>query len=158
LFVFPGTIAPALIGGAMVFGALVWMMLDIWPNEPIAFRGGELVTPLITVMAGISGAIILFFAFLKFIPGNGPWGRMVLKTAVGGVPTGVRTLNTQESSSPQDLIGQSGVACTGLFPSGQIEIAGKRYEAKLQMGHADPGAAVIITGVSQFGLIVEVKS
>jgi membrane-bound serine protease (ClpP class) len=56
------------------------------------------------------------------------------------------------------LIGQTGKAATALFPSGQVEISGKRYEAKLAMGFAEAGTPVKVTGVSEFGLIVETLS
>jgi len=47
---------------------------------------------------------------------------------------------------------------TALFPSGQVEIAGRRYEARLAVGFAEAGAAVRVTGVAEFGLVVEVLS
>jgi membrane-bound serine protease (ClpP class) len=66
-------------------------------------------------------------------------------TAVGGA----------SSNSEENLIGQTGKAVTALFPSGQVELSGKRYEAKLAMGFAEAGTPVKVTGVSEFGLVVE---
>ena len=45
---------------------------------------------------------------------------------------------------------------TGLFPGGQIEIDGRRYEAKLEVGSAPVGAVVVVTRASDFNLVVEV--
>lgn len=158
VFFFPGVMILALTGAALMLGSLVWAMLDLWPGEPVSLSGDTLLRPLANVMAGIAIAIGLFLAMLKFLPKGGPWGGMVLETAVGGEPGALRPLNTTVSDAPQgpELIGLSGIAATALFPSGQVEISGKRYEAKLGMGFAEAGAQVKVTGVSQFGLIVEV--
>jgi membrane-bound serine protease (ClpP class) len=108
-------------------------------------------------MAGIFIAVLLFFALLKFLPKGGPWGGMVLEAAVAGEPGALRALNTSSSDEPRgvELIGKSGIASTALFPSGQVEIGGRRFEARLAMGFADAGTPVTVTGVSEFGLIVE---
>jgi membrane-bound serine protease (ClpP class) len=53
------------------------------------------------------------------------------------------------------IIGQTGVAATALRPSGQIEIAGRRYEARVDLGTLDAGTPVVVRGVNDFGLIVE---
>ena len=52
-------------------------------------------------------------------------------------------------------MGACGVVVTGLFPSGQIEIDGRRYEAKLEVGSAPPGTAVVVKRASDFNLVVE---
>jgi membrane-bound serine protease (ClpP class) len=160
LFFFPGTLVLALSGIVLMLGSLVWAMLDLWPGEPVSFEGDILLRPLANVLAGVALAVVVFLLILKFLPKGGPWGRLVLEAAVGGEPGPVRALNSIGSDAPagQALVGRSGVAATALFPSGQVEISGKRYEAKLDMGFADAGTPVKVTGVSEFGLIVEVLS
>jgi membrane-bound serine protease (ClpP class) len=135
-------------------------MLDLWPDQPLSFDGGVLVKPLANVLAGVVMAVALFLAILRFLPKGGPWGGMVLEAAVGGNPGPIRALNaTSDEQFPiSELIGQTGVAATALFPSGQIEIGGRRYEAKLDMGFADAGTPVRVTGTGEFSLIVEVLS
>jgi membrane-bound serine protease (ClpP class) len=160
VFFFPGTMIPALVGAALMLGSLVWAMLDLWPGEPVSFSGDVLLRPLANVMAGVVIAVFLFLAMLKFLPQGGPWGGMILESAVGGEPGGPRALHASGPDAPQvsELVGQSGVASTALFPSGQVEVAGRRYEAKLAMGFAEAGTPVTVTGVSEFGLIVETLS
>ncbi|MDI1319233.1 MAG: NfeD family protein, partial [bacterium] len=53
------------------------------------------------------------------------------------------------------LIGQRGVAVTVLRPSGQVEIAGRRYEATVEIGAVDAGDAVVVRGRNDFALIVQ---
>ena len=160
LFFFPGVMALALAGAALMFGSLVWAMADLWPGEPVPLSGDVFLRPLANVLAGVILAVVLFLALLKFLPKGGLWGRMVLDTAVGGEPVAARALTGGGSGEPSGpaLIGETGFAATALFPSGQVEIGGRRYEARLAIGHADAGTPVIVTGLAEFGLIVEVLS
>ena len=153
-------LVPAIAGIALMLGSLVWAMLDLWPGETVSFEGDMLLRPLANVLVGVVLAVVVFLMILKFLPKGGPWGGLVLEAAVGGEPGPVRALNSNESMTPRGaaLVGCKGVAATALFPSGQVEISGKRYEAKLDIGFADAGTQVKVTGVSEFGLIVEVLS
>jgi membrane-bound serine protease (ClpP class) len=148
----------ALTGVTMILASLVWMMLDLWPGEPVTFSGEVLLRPLLNVLTGTALAIVAFLVLLRFLPKGGPWGGMVLESAVGGEPKAAIALGGASSNSQENLIGQTGKAATALFPSGQVEISGKRYEAKLAMGFAEAGTPVKVAGVSEFGLIVETLS
>jgi membrane-bound serine protease (ClpP class) len=96
----------------------------------------------------------MFLGLLKFLPRGGLWGHMVLDAAVRGEPDGYVTPADRAAT----MAGQRGVAVTPLLPSGQVEIAGKRYEARLAVGSADAGAPVVVTRQGEFSLIVEVLS
>ena len=160
LVFFPGTIVPALTGAALMIGSLVWAMLDLWPGEPVSLSGDVLLRPLANVMAGVVLAFVFFLLLIRFIPKGGPWGHMILETAVAGEPGAIRPINSFGTDAPRGsaLIGRSGVAATALFPSGQVDLSGQRYEAKLAVGFADAGTPVKVTGIAEFGLIVEVMS
>jgi membrane-bound serine protease (ClpP class) len=160
LFLFPGTLVLAMAGVVLMLGSLVWAMSDLWPNEAIPLSGDVFVRPLASVIGGMVLAVVLFAAVVKYLPQGGIWGKMILDTAVGGEPGAPRPLagGSRESSNGIALIGQVGIAATPLFPSGQVEIGGRRYEARLGMGFADAGTAVKVTGLAEFGLKVEVLS
>ncbi|RYD19044.1 MAG: hypothetical protein EOP88_20415 [Verrucomicrobiaceae bacterium] len=153
VFFFPGMVVPALTGAALMLGSLVWAMTDLWPGQPVTLSGDLLVRPLINVMAGVVLAIVLFLLILRFLPRGGLWGNMVLEAAVGGSAADPHGL-----SGGGVQLGDTGTAVTPLFPSGQVEIGGKRYEARVAMGHAEKGTAVKVTGVAGFGIVVEVLS
>jgi len=53
------------------------------------------------------------------------------------------------------LVGRRGVAATALHPSGQVEVDGGRYEARVEVGAIDRGDPVIVRGRTDFSLIVE---
>ena len=153
---FPGVIVAALAGLLMMLGSLVWAMADLWPNEPItvAWSGNVFVGPLQNLGLGLALAVGLGLALIRFIPHGWFWDRLAVGAVIGG---------TAQSSggSPAAgfglaaLVGQRGVAATGLFPSGQVEIGGRRYEASVAVGSIDAGATVVVCGRTDFGLVVE---
>jgi membrane-bound serine protease (ClpP class) len=53
------------------------------------------------------------------------------------------------------LVGRVAIAATGLYPSGQVEIDGRRYEARLEVGAAPAGTRVVVRRKTDFGLIVD---
>jgi len=151
VFFFPGVFVLALTGIILMLTSLVWAMADFWPREPISISSDVLVRPLLNLLIGSGLAVLGFIALLKFLPKGNLWNGMVLNRAVTGEPVE----RNQISSS---LIGQTGTAVTALFPSGQIEISGRRLEARLAVGHADAGTPVVVTGQSGFSVTVEVIS
>jgi membrane-bound serine protease (ClpP class) len=157
IFFFPGIAVVALSGVVLILASLVWAMADIWPNEPltVAVSGDILLAPLVNLGAGLGVALVLGALVARFLPKGWVWDRMVLQGAgataaqfAGAAPTAVA-----ETTS---LVGARGVVVTGLFPGGQIEIDGRRYEAKLEVGSAPVGAVVVVTRASDFNLVVEV--
>lgn len=150
VFFLPGFFLLAIPGALLMLGSLLWGMSDIWPDQPIEWDSNFLFKPLLNLITGTAGAIVIFILLLRFMPGGGLWGRMVLESAIGGETT----LSSVARHEPS-LIGATGQAVTALFPSGQIEIDGKRYDARLALGTASPGAPVKVVSVGEFELKVE---
>src|SRR6185369_4928596 len=93
-------------------------------------------------------------ALLRFLPKGWMWDKMIVGTTIGGAaqisevgPGGVAELGS--------ILGQQGVAVTMLRPSGQVDVGGRRYEAKVELGAVDAGDTVVVRGRTDFGLIVE---
>lgn len=150
LFFLPGFFMLAVPGALLMLGSLLWGMSDIWPDQPIPWDSNFLIKPLTNLLIGIAGSIALFAMLLRFMPSGGLWGKMVLESAIGGETTISSTARSESS-----LIGAQGLAVTALYPSGQIEINGKRYDARLALGTVPPGTPVRVTGKSEFELKVE---
>lgn len=157
LFFFPGLVVFALSGLLLMLGSLVWSMADLWPGEEVEFSAEVFMGPLLSMMTGVGIALVAFLLLLRFLPRGGLWGRMVLETSVGGNPGGPQPLagGSGPILSQGDLGGATGVAVTPLMPSGQVEIGGRRYEARLSTGHAERGVAVRVLRLAEFGLEVE---
>jgi membrane-bound serine protease (ClpP class) len=156
IFLCPGVAVLALSGVALMLGSLVWAMADIWPNEPvtIAVSGDLFLAPLINLGLGLALALILGVALARFLPKGWLWDRMVLQAAAAPSAQ-VSGSSPDAGAAAASLVGARGVVMTGLFPSGQIEIDGRRYEAKLALGSAPPGTVVVVKRASDFNLLVE---
>jgi membrane-bound serine protease (ClpP class) len=153
LFFLPGVVVLAVSGLLLMIGSLVWSMADLWPNEPlsVAWSADAFLAPMKTLGLGVLIAVGLGAALARFIPKGWFWQRLVLGAAV--------QTNSQGGSAPAQtdtsLIGVRGVAATALRPGGEVVIAGRRYEASVAVGALEAGAAVVVRGRSDFGLIVE---
>ena len=150
IFLIPGFFVLAVPGALLMLGSLLWGMSDIWPDQPIEWDSGFLYRPLFNLITGLAGALLIFAFLLRYLPSGGLWGKMVLDSAIGGEST----LSSTARSEPS-LIGAQGHAVTALYPSGQIEIKGKRYDARLALGDAPPGTVVRVVSVGEFELKVE---
>ncbi len=156
LLFFPGVAVLAVAGLVLMLGSLVWAMTDLWPGEPltVAWSGDAFVQPLRNLALGLLLAVGTGAALLRFMPKGWMWEKMIVGTTIGGAaqvsgvgPGGIADLD--------EIVGQRGLAVTMLRPSGQVEIGGRRYEAKVELGAVDAGDAVIVRGRTDFGLIVE---
>jgi membrane-bound serine protease (ClpP class) len=159
IFFFPGVAVVAVIGIVLMLGSLVWAMADLWPGVPltVAWSGDAFISPLQNLALGLLLASVLGVALARFLPQGWIWDRMIVGATIGGSAqvAGSGPSAAQEITS---LVGQLGIAVTVLRPSGQIEIAGRRFEAKVEVGSIDAGEQVRVRGRTDFGLIVERSS
>jgi len=135
-------------------------MSDIWPDEPINWSGDVFLMPMLNLVLGVFIAVIGALFVVRFLPRTWVWNKLVLQTAVGGTaprPHGSPNSGDRSVATPPGWpdIGTEGLAVTDLFPNGQVEIGGKRYEAKSRIGLVDRGTKVRVTGYQDFSLTVE---
>ncbi|HEY4248589.1 MAG TPA: NfeD family protein, partial [Lacunisphaera sp.] len=151
---FPGVTVVAACGLLSMLGALVWAMADLWPGQPItvAWSGDAFVAPLQNLGLGLAIAAGMAYLLMRFLPHGWLWGRLAVTGAVHGTGTPLAEMEAQES-----LVGLDGVAATGLFPSGQVEINGRRYEARVEVGTLTPGTRIRVVRRTGFNLVVEAK-
>ncbi len=150
IFFFPGVVFMALAGLVLMLGSLVWAMADLWPNEPFTFSGEVFVRPLANVGLGLGLAAGLGLLLLRFMPKGWFWDRLVLNEAV----TSDAQMFEPGLGKADGVVGARGVAATALMPSGQVEIDGRRYEAKVEIGSLAAGEAIVVVERTDFGLIV----
>lgn len=154
VFFFPGVAVLALTGVLLMLGSLVWAMADLWPNQPIDVSGDVFVRPLLSLGLGFVVAVVGILAVARFLPKGWLWDKMILRAAVVG--NSQRDASTPSAAAEAaGLVGVRGRAVTGLFPSGQVEINGRRYEARVLIGSLDRGVEIRVVGQSEFGLVVE---
>jgi membrane-bound serine protease (ClpP class) len=157
IFLFPGVVVVALTGVVLVLGSLVWAMADLWPNEPVSISGDAFVGPAINLLSGVVIAAGLALVFARFIPSGWFFSRLAVSEAITGSAQ-LAGVAPELGARISELLGSRGVAVTGLFPSGQVEIGGRRYEARVAVGSVGPGTSVVVTNVTDFGLMVEAVS
>ncbi|MDD3180000.1 MAG: ATP-dependent Clp protease proteolytic subunit [Opitutaceae bacterium] len=158
VFFFPGMVLPALLGVVLMLGALLWSMADIWPDQPITIAGsGDLfLRPLLNLGAGVGLALLLALILIRYLPREWFWDKLVLHGSVGTAAQ-LAGQAPEAADGVDALTGAEGVAVTGLFPSGEVEIFGRRYQARIDLGSAQAGTPVVVKGRTDFGLLVERK-
>jgi len=152
IFFFPGVVLPAVVGVGLMFGSLVWALADIWPDQPVEFSAETFLGPLGDVMFGIIIAIVGAVVLARVFPRSLFWDRMILSAAVSGNSKGAAAIPAVGGDS---IVGKRGRALTDLFPSGEIEVEGRRFAAQLDLGSVEAGEEVVVTGRGSFGLLVE---
>ncbi|MEY4686967.1 MAG: hypothetical protein RIR76_990 [Verrucomicrobiota bacterium] len=154
IFFMPGAVIFAVTGLALMLGSLVWSMADIWPDQPVRVSDDLFLGPLTDLGLGLAIAVGLAFLFARLIPKGWFFSRL----AVAGPVTGSAQIAGADPTTWPEIdafVGRVAVTATGLFPSGQVEIDGRRFEARLAFGVAEPGARVVVRRRTDFGLLVE---
>lgn len=148
----PGVLFLAVPGALMMLGGLLWSMADIWPADTpnFDFTFDLFLAPMYNLFGGIAIAAIIFGLVARFLPRSVFWDKMVIAEAIEG---------TSQSSEPvanaAPEVGAEGVAVTDLYPTGDIEIEGRHYEAKVEVGMIDKGARVKVVRRDAFNYFVE---
>jgi membrane-bound serine protease (ClpP class) len=154
LFVLPGTLVFGLGGAVLMLGALAWSMIDVWPGEMPALSGEVLLRPFLNLAAAIAIAIGGAFAFARFMPRGWFWDKMVLQSAVAG-DSHSDAATSGKGAEEEALVGARGRTVSVLRPMGEVEINGRRHEARAAMGSVERDEDVRVTGRSGRVLIVE---
>ena len=152
LVFFPGVIFLALPGIIMMLGGIIWSMVDMWPQETPDFdvTFDIFLVPIYNLLGGVLIAVVLFAALARFLPKSVFWDRMIMAGAVQGTSQG-----SSAGTMDRPVAGTEGVAVTDLFPTGEIEIEGKRYEARVEVGSVSKGSRIRILRSDVFGYFVE---
>ena len=150
ILVFPGMIVPTALGGLLMLASLIWGMADIWPSDGFSVEPSILVKPAYTVALGFLISMGGLVAVFKFLPQTSMWSPMALSAEISG-----SAAPTVEKERASVAAGDTGVVVSPLRPTGIVEIAGRRLEARSDLGEIDAGAAVRVVRRGDFVLIVE---
>ena len=155
LLLLPGTVVFAVTGVLMMLGSLVWSMADLWPNEPIRITGDVFVEPLTNLLISLVIMIVGGALIWRFLPHGWIFSRLAVGGASMVSARGAPMPGLGATAEADPLVGATGTAVTDLFPSGNVELAGRLYEARVQVGNVEAGTRVVVVSRSSFGLIVE---
>ena len=147
VFLAPGLFLPALLGLALMFGSLIWAMVDIWPGQEIDWSFALFRVPLFELAQSFGLAFILGYLAVK-IMGKTPIGKsMLLETSVGNLKSNQPSLFIEPN--------KVGVTVSELYPVGKVQIDGKTYEARSVIGKIEKGQRIKVLKHSGYELVVE---
>ena len=160
MFLLPGTVVFIVAGFFFVLGSLIWSLIDYWPQDGVAFEPTLLIMPIFNVIAGMILAAVAALVLVRFLPRSLVLDRLVLNAAITGhSQEGHPAAETEEGKTAASSFwpepGARGIATSGLFPSGEVEINGRRYEATVEIGSINKGDEIEVTGRATFALIVK---
>ena len=158
VFLFPGLVVPALLGMVMMLGALLWAMVDIWPVPDFKWSLDLFRKPIQDLGTGLFITLALGILAARLLPKTPLWNHLTLGATVGGANP-IVTGGASSTDAPQELppTGSEGVAITQLFPSGKVEIEGRRYEAQARSSTIRKGENIRVVGHRDFNLLVTRK-
>ena len=145
IFLVPGLVLPGIIGFFMMLGAIFWAMVDIWPTPDFSWNFEVFRLPIWELLQSLGIAFVLGIVISMILPKTPLWQSLVLST----------TLQDTLLKKGDQLVGKKGITISELFPMGQIEIDGKRYDARSKIGKISKGEKVQIVRSSEFEVVVE---
>ncbi len=123
VFLFPGAILPGFAGAALVIASLGLAMVDRvdleWKWSGLPGTGtwvGIFEGSLVSLAAGMAGALIVILVGMRFLPGTRVGNRLVL---AGAVPQGASIPASGSVEKSESFVGWTGEATTDLRPSGK---------------------------------------
>jgi membrane-bound serine protease (ClpP class) len=165
ILLLPGTLIFLAIGVVLIFGSLFWSLADIWPAPngddsapglPFTVDPDAVWLAAYQILGGLALAIFGLLLVWRFLPKTSAYSRIVLSGASGS-PDLVTAGGSQVAGSVAALpdLGSEGTVIRDLHPLGEIEIAGKRYQATVATGSLSRGERVVVTGYRNFSLLVD---
>jgi membrane-bound serine protease (ClpP class) len=152
-FVHPGTIAPGLIGAALMFVAVIMAMVDIYPGSPalptspIALN--SLQQSFKNIVIATIGTVLAVAMLARFLPKTSMYQRMI-SVSVSGLKTEKETVKRRVSRN-----GQLGVSISMLRPGGKAQFGDEILDVISQGDLIPKGQKVKIIGHSGTEAIVE---
>ena len=150
LFLHPGTMIPGLIGVLMMFGSLVWAMVDHWPGTPGLPSAADFQRPMLNLVIAILGGGVFIAVLARFLPKTSFFRRLVLSTSsASGPAVTVPVVNLELH------VGDTGVAATTLRPSGKATFNGEAHDVTADGDFITQGTAVRVASVDGMRVVVE---
>jgi membrane-bound serine protease (ClpP class) len=148
IFVLPGFGVAGISGIILMVGSLVLIMIN---NEAFDFefvRMNDVLRALAAAMAGLFGAIVLFFVGGSRLPDTKFFKKVALTTTLES------TQGYTSNFITDVLAGKRGTAQTVLRPSGKVEVDGMIYDAYTRGEYIDKGSSIEVITITGTSLLV----
>jgi membrane-bound serine protease (ClpP class) len=141
-----------IIGLCMIIGSILWAMVDVWPNTDFTWSVVTFEGPIKELSYAILITIGLVLLLTRILPKTTVWNKLVLSSTVGDA-----TFNNATQGESEPVVGALGKSVSELYPIGQVELEGRRYEARSSLGKISKDVVIKVTGKDDHGLIVVKK-
>jgi len=153
LIFIPGIVVLALVGTLLMFGSLLWAMVDYYPTAPEWPSIDVLLLPLanLGVAIGLAGVAIFFLA--QFFPKIPVLRRLVLTASEPG--GGSLTMDEPGAARLAVGAGDRGKTLSMLRPVGRAEFSGESFDARSEGDFIAPGTEVTALRIEGSEVVVE---
>ena len=153
LLFFPGVTLLALVGTALMTGALLFAMVDFYPSQPLDFSLDLLFRPLVNLGIAVALFVLAVSLLARFLPELPVFNRLVLARQS---PTGPSMqMLTPSIFEPSVKVGEEGVTRTILRPAGKAEFGAALVDVVTDGEFLDAGLRVRVTMVEGSRVVVE---
>jgi membrane-bound serine protease (ClpP class) len=155
LFFAHSTIVFGVLGVLLMLAAMLWAMIDRYPEQPFVPTGAMLATPLRNLFIALAGAAVVITLLAKYLPKTSIYRRFALMTtnppgpSLAGIP---REFATAIDLSP----GMEGVSMSILRPSGKARFADHVVDVVTEGEFVAPNTSVTV--IRRDGMRVVVKA
>ena len=146
IFLMPGTVIPGMVGALMVFGSIVWAMVDHWPSQPGTLHGADFEKPMLNLVIALAGSAIVGALLAKVLPHTSLYRKLVLVGEPSSIP---------ETWKPSVNLGDTGVATTTLRPAGKAKFGDHVVDVMSDGTFIPAGASLRVASIEGMKVIVE---
>ncbi|MFV0338137.1 MAG: NfeD family protein [Chthoniobacterales bacterium] len=142
IFLFPGTFIAALVGLSLMFGALLFAMVDYWPSREIIPPLEDFTPGMMNLAIAGSMGIIIAAVLARYLPSLPLLNRIYLGATSAPNTENSPTVNSLNLSPSSVHIGDVGHSLTVLRPAGRAEFNQQPLDVVTQGDFIEKGQAV----------------
>jgi membrane-bound serine protease (ClpP class) len=159
LMLHPGTVIPGVLGAMMVLAAVLWAMIDRYPNQPFVPTTQMLFYPAINLGIAVVLASIAISILAKYLPQVPLFNRLVLSASNAKGPS-FSLVTPNGSSAPgrsrsEIRVGDLGVASSILRPTGNAHFGDTLLDVVTRGEFVEPGSKLKVLAVEGARIVVE---
>ncbi len=152
LFFFPGVAVVAALGAGLMFGALLFAMVDYFPGDPWIPSADMLMRPAVNLAITLVLSILLIAFLARYFPSLPFFRRLLLasNSPAGPALNAIPTTTSPTGVKPGDV----GVALSILRPAGRAEFGSVIVDVLTEGEFLDAGTALRIIEVTGSRVVV----
>jgi len=151
LVFFPGVVGVAVLGAALMAGALFFAMVDFYPAQPFEFSFDLLARPMLNLGIAVVASVFCIAVLARFLPDLPIFRRLFLSTQSAAGPS----RPADPAAAPPFAAGDTGIAQTTLRPSGKALFGNTLADVVTEAQFIEAGTPVRILSASGDRIVVE---